>query len=431
MTFTATELNEHPVWETIARLGQQLDDFDGSGDADALRLMGDTREALAAVASLRAAPAWRFSGQPNATGDPLTSIPPALDGITTFLTSVKQGAYDSDAAMVEAFALALDVLARAANSLFALVPPVTRVESSEALLSVVRADGEAAVSALQRKVDARVKEVEELKARIAEERATFEAVVAEWQRHVSEETTKVTDLTTRLDSAITTQNGEFNTRMTGWEKAASDSLTTQTETLTKALDDSNVRATSDREEQAREADGVLTQLQKHEAEARSLVTKTSRWTITTDYAKYGHSQQKQGVAWSVAAVLVTLGGIVALMVTLSGISGITTGEAIVKTTVTASLIVVGGYMAKLSLEHFRVARDAKRVQLDINALEPFINQFDPNSQQALRNLTAMRVFGRPLTDSDDGGTLFDGMDQALLKQLMKNIKFGPSPDQSG
>ena len=93
---------------------------------------------------------------------------------------------------------------------------------------------------------------------------------------------------------------------------------------------------------------------------------------------------------------------------------------------TASLIVVGGYMAKLSLEHFRVARDAKRVQLDINALEPFIAQFDPDSQQALRSLTAMRVFGRPLTDSGKEGTLFDGMDQGLLSQLVNNIRFGTS-----
>lgn len=427
MTFTAAELEQHEVWAAIARLSGDLDGFDGNGDADALRVTGDARQVLAALESLKAAPAWRFPGQPGTTGDPFAAIVPALDGVAAVLAGSAQGAYSTDDTKVEALEGALDALIMAANALFAAVPPVTTVESSKALIAALTADCGAAVSALQQRVAERDREVEELKARITEERAAFETAVTEWQRHVGEETTKVTDLTARLDSAITTQNGEFNSRMTGWEKAASDSLKSQSEALKMALDDANGRASADRQQQAADAGELLAKLQKHEAEARSLVTKTSRWTITTDYAKYGHSQQKQGVAWSIAAVGVTLVGIVALMMTLSGISGISTGEAIVKTTVTASLIVVGGYMAKLSLEHFRVARDAKRVQLDINALEPFIDEFDPQSQQALRNLTAMRVFGRPLTDSGDGGTLFDGMDQGLLKELMKNIKFGSSP----
>jgi hypothetical protein len=60
-------------------------------------------------------------------------------------------------------------------------------------------------------------------------------------------------------------------------------------------------------------------------------------------------------------------------------------------------------MGREASGHRKEARDAKRTQLDLNALEPFLANMDENTAHDLREQFAKQIFGRPLANSKDHG----------------------------
>lgn len=427
MTFTVRELEEHPIWENIALLSSHLDAFDGNGDADALRLSGDMREVLAALETLKSAPSWRFPSKPDLAGDLFLNVMPALNGVKAFLDTAKAGAYSTDEAMVTALDGAVDALTQAANTVLVAVPPVTEVLSSASLVSAVRADGEAAVSALQKKVEAREKEVEELRTRISEEQTKFDDAVGEWQRQVAEQTTQFANQTSRVDVMVTNQTTAFGDQMKAWDEENEQALGAHSAAVTAMLENAEKKFIVELGERTSDADVKLDKLAAMEKEAEILLASTSRWTISTHYGQYASGQGKAATWWAIAAVGVALGGLIYLTATLNSIQNLSVGQALVKSAVSVSILVVSGFMAKVYLGHFKVARDAKRVQLDLDALEPFIRQFDEETRQAHRNLAALRVFGRPMADTiGTDNDFLSAFDKQAMDSIVKAWPFGSS-----
>lgn len=85
---------------------------------------------------------------------------------------------------------------------------------------------------------------------------------------------------------------------------------------------------------------------------------------------------------------------------VNGISGLTTPEAIWKTSVSALTLAIATYMGREASGHRKEARDA---QLDLNALEPFLANMDEKTAHDLREQFAKQTFGRPLANSKDHG----------------------------
>lgn len=58
-------------------------------------------------------------------------------------------------------------------------------------------------------------------------------------------------------------------------------------------------------------------------------------------------------------------------------------------------------MGREASEHRKEARYAKRTQLDLNALEPFLANMDTDRAHDLREQFAKQIFSRPLANSKD------------------------------
>ena len=73
-------------------------------------------------------------------------------------------------------------------------------------------------------------------------------------------------------------------------------------------------------------------------------------------------------------------------------------EAIFKSTASAAILGAAGFMGREAAGHRREARDAKRTQLDLNAMEPFLANLSPEHAETLRKDIAQRIFHRPLAN---------------------------------
>ncbi|MHA7268628.1 hypothetical protein [Arthrobacter sp. HLT1-20] len=145
-------------------------------------------------------------------------------------------------------------------------------------------------------------------------------------------------------------------------------------------------------------DEHLLSLIEMEEKSRNLVDATSRHTITAEYGDYASKQERAAVLWSIGAVLAAVGGFIYLALLLAGIQEASITEVIAKATVSSLIVLGAGFMTHESSGHRKEARDARRTQLDLNALDPFLTKLDEEEANELRREFAQKIFGRPLAN---------------------------------
>ena len=143
----------------------------------------------------------------------------------------------------------------------------------------------------------------------------------------------------------------------------------------------------------------LAQLQE---QAEAVVQNTGRRSITTEYGQYARGERRSAFGWSVAAVVLALGGFTFVVIELhdQNQSGLSWKVTALKLAGSLALLGVAGYAGKQAAEHRSQERDAKRTQLDLNAVEPFLARLPEGKQDDLRADIAERVFGHRSNTSD-------------------------------
>lgn len=144
------------------------------------------------------------------------------------------------------------------------------------------------------------------------------------------------------------------------------------------------------EKQHADANEVLKQMAAYELQAAALIDTTSRHAITGDYKTWASHQARAAFSWTVAAVVLGLATISALIYAVGSAAGDSLQFTLYKTSISAVGLIIAGYAARQAGEHRREERAAKRMALDLAAMEPFLEQLEDAS--ALREEIARRVF---------------------------------------
>lgn len=263
-------------------------------------------------------------------------------------------------------------------------------------------------------------QVEDLKQRIAEadEQRTADAETAQTslaglQEKIAESDQAVATQTTQLQEQIETQRAAFS------EEAE------QRETAFKESEEAREAAADEqREQQSQRATKLLSELQGYREQARGLIEATGRDAVSGDYQVWAKAQGKVAKWWNVAAVAVGLITVGALVWVVLGARNDTTQFLIAKSSVGIIGLIVAGYCGRQAAEHRAEERTAKRLGLDLAALEPFLeNVEDP---QELRVEIARRVFA-PEPPAPDERRISLGRRGMSLSELTEFVKIIRNP----
>lgn len=353
MSLSQEEFDSHPVWqmeESVSKfLASAADSVSGEALAD-VPTLNNIRSALADVRSVGTIEPWRI---PN-TG-PLDLLRNVLNNLNDELAELDRNSEVSRKLFLESY---LDDLVSALQAF-----PLYQVQTEAAveMKKALQAEREFLEGTVQWLHDA----VNEDSASVGKLRASIAA-----------EETKISEQVKRLDEALNTQNNTFMNRVAEWKKESEAAA-------------ASIVATGDKH---------LASLKELEQQSRNLVDATSRHTITAEYGDYANKQERAGFWWSAGAVAAAIGGFIYLSFVLAGIHSASVAETIAKATVSSLVVLGAGFMSRESSGHRKEARDARRTQLDLNALDPFLTKLDEDEANDLRREFAQKIFGRPLAN---------------------------------
>ncbi|MDB6136927.1 MAG: hypothetical protein JWM59_5170 [Verrucomicrobiales bacterium] len=341
-------------------------------------------EAVAAVADLRNVPAWRFPDSSSAQG-----LDTQLQSVKTPLQALIENPEASIKDEIEAHLVQISI-----HLLNCPAPAVSRqyaAELSELTEKYKEGVGNAIDRARQASTDAEdeLQKVVEAKNKAI---ATLTDQLDDLKASIASEKADVSAQAARLDTALTTNNTAFTTKMTDWQN-----------TWDEGLKDAKKLVDQQLLESAGRAEAHVDRLKDLEKQSRKLLEATARNSISTEYGTHAQQQNRAATIWSVCAVVLAVTGLAALFVMVNGISELTAPEAIWKSSVSALTLAIATYMGREASGHRKDARDAKRTQLDLNALEPFLANMDEDTAHDLREQFAKQIFSRPLANSKDHG----------------------------
>jgi len=391
---TDQDLAGNALWASRSRVSDLLTRVAEEADGPAMVQVGRLTEALAAVDALAALPSWRFPQE----GACLNNLNASLGQVELTLQNVFNNPATYAASMASGLAANVDTIA-----LYLIQCPVPAVTSGH-LKGVVTLAGEyqQLVEEAMGKVRTNLTEAQaaatSTEQRRSESDASASAALDDLKGAIAQSKVEVTAQASRLDTAITEQGTAFNALGVSWQKQVDDALEVAENNTEQAIVASDKAAFKQRAVSQEAADEHLESLRELEKQARDMVDVTARNTISTEYAQYARSQGWFATIWSILAVAGAIAGFVYVTSLLRNFDGVSAAEAIFKSTASAAILGAAGFMGREAAGHRREARDAKRTQLDLNAMEPFLANLSPEHAETLRRDIAERIFHRPLAN---------------------------------
>lgn len=348
-------------------------------------------EAVIEIASLRHISAWRFpnDGAPQA-------LHAQLESAKLSLVALVEDPQVSRADEIEAHLLQISA------NLLTCPSPIMSPQYLEDLAALTERYRTGIAGAIKRARQSTLDVEEELQKVVTAKDAAIDTLaeqIEDLKDTIAAEKAAVSAQATRLDTALTTNNTAFTTKMTEWQEYLDGDRKES-----KATGEQQLLANQN------EAEEHVGQLKELEEQARKLTEATARHSISTEYGTHAQKLSESANKWSISAVVVAVAGLIVLVVMMSGIQNLTAAEAIWKTSVSALTVAIATYMGREAAGHRKDARDAKRMQLDLNALEPFLANMQEDTAQNLREQFAKQIFSRPMANSKDhaGFTVLPG-----------------------
>lgn len=162
----------------------------------------------------------------------------------------------------------------------------------------------------------------------------------------------------------------------------------------------------------------------YEAKSRKVLEAVGVNATATDFGAYAKDQKETADTWrKFAALVFVLAGVWFIA---SSLPWFTEGtqvwqSSLARLGVTAAVAGVGAYAARESSQHRRQERQAKRVQLVLTALEPFIVNLPEDDQNSIRAESARAIFVLGNDDGPDVDEALGGAYGGLLKDLLAKI----------
>lgn len=376
-----SEFKQHALWSATDGLGVALD--------NAPQPDGDDLHKVERVRAVHDDLAQRRDVNPYLMDENL------LDQVHTGIEAVRaaMAAYAGDP---EAGAAQLDTAVAQTTQVLTYLrtwpqPPAdTATKATKAAASRFHTSVDEMLGALKQRADGLAARLEEIDGQGQERTETAKEELAALQTAIEQSQTETTALATRLTEQIETQRTSFEAEA----KSRSQSFADEVEELREAAQTEATafaeRSKGAHAEQKAKADEILKVLAEREERAKALLDATSRHAIAGDYGKWAARQARAAMIYTILAVVIGLATAGVLLYSLGGAADDSIQFTLYKTGISVVGLIIAGYCARQAAEHRREERVAKRLSLDLAALEPFLEHVEDPT--ALRTEIARRVF---------------------------------------
>lgn len=263
-------------------------------------------------------------------------------------------------------------------------------------------------------------------AKVQEALASVSSGLEDTDKRLSDLVTAESDLQAQIDEQKT-RIAEAVAEFTTDSKEQVDALL---ETQDAEVSD-HIRLWSEKN-QAHEAEAaqLIAQLHDHEETARSTVHATTALVVATDYGQY--ARNKNIAAWicDVAAALVGAAGVSAILVhlyTLDGVADSDVGVSMTRLAASLGTLGIAALLGRRGAQHHREARAAKRTDLALRRVRPFIVDLPRDEQQEIVLDFTERVFIRG--DLDGSGAPDDPTLRQRIQQLREARRSQAATDE--
>ncbi len=404
-----TQYDEHALWPVLDNLKEML-----TGD-----LAGEVEEGRTEIRTVHAVVQYIDSLRGLDPGlideSALASMGNDLMNARDYLTSYLD---DREANVGMLTSNAVTSFTSARNTAIQSMPPPPADEQARASQEATdryRDAADAEIATLRKQIEAlkgRIGEVDQQRTVDAE---TAQAALARLQKKIVEGEQTVATQTTQLQEQIETQRASFSEEVEQRETAFKEGEATRETT-----------SEEQREQQSEQATTLLSELQGYREQARGLIEATGRDAVSGDYQVWAKKQGQVAKWWNVVAVAVGLITVGALVWVVLGARNDSTQFLVSKSSVGLIGLIVAGYAGRQAADHRAEERTAKRLGLDLAALEPFLENVD--DPQSLRIEIARRVFA-PEREAPEERRLALGRRGMSLTELAEFVKVIRNPPE--
>ena len=403
------EFEAHPVWTTLDALEQEVDkDLDPQNDDEryAVRRLHAVVEYLD---SLRDVDALLVEAQ--GPGDLNSHLTQVLNHVRNYLANPV-----ANRAHLTSAAGAVQNVMNTARQWFPAPSADEATRAAKASATRYKNSLDSEIERLQGQIqDLRQHLADEQAKRASSETAATERL-SELQANITAGEQQVDALTAKLNKQIDDQRTAFEQeaaqRATAFKESEQARETAEEERIDTAGEEARAALTKQEED----AQTVLTKLTDYQDQAAALVDTTSRHAIAGDYGTWASHQARAAFWWTVATVVIGLGTVIGLIVAIHSVAKDSIQFTVYKTSISVIGLIVAGYAARQASEHRKEERTAKRLALDLAALEPFLGNVE--NPEELRTEIARRVFvPQESTGSDGDATLRTRRGALSLREL--------------
>lgn len=210
-----------------------------------------------------------------------------------------------------------------------------------------------------------------------------------------------------LNTKIDAEKQRISEAIASFTTESNDAVQAQLEEQQSNLDQQYSLWRQSDERYRAQATTLLEQLSKHEESARKTVHATVAWTVATDYGRYARGQSIAAWICDVGAALVGAGGLGAILFHLFALdpkADINIGLSFTRLAVSVAALGVAALLGRRGAQHHREARTAKRTDLALRKIGPFIADLPDDEQQLIVQEFTDRVFIRGDLESSNPTT---------------------------
>lgn len=268
-------------------------------------------------------------------------------------------------------------------------------------------------------------EVEALRQQITEAKTDLSAEIEDVKGTIAPVEAQVESQKSALSAALTQHEELFRAAQTQREeesKELTDKLKSDYEAGWQQMKTNFQEALTTQQNYAGER---IDEIEGFKAKAEELLGAIGKTGTTFGFSEHAKGQGKQANLWRgvvvAALLLIAIIGIW-IVKTTHGSDELEVARVLSKAFITIPLAFVAAYASKQSQIHRELERESRRLELDISAIDPYIQLLPESERVRIKAAIALKVFGRNFSDTDGSLPLpFGAEDVAkIVKELVKD-----------
>ena len=284
-----------------------------------------------------------------------------------------------------------------------LLPTVTTVKDVDGIREGVTSFRKAAgqyIRYLEKEKDDLEAQIEGLRQEATEVRDQVEAqksrvdnTVTKFQEQFSDAQSKREERSTQAQRE---QDQQFSKSLENIKNEASELFAAQEDSLDELLDTQRNEIDQTQKELTEKTSSLIENIESQKNKAGELLNIIANTGMVGGFQKEADSEKKSYIIWSVFAVLCFIGLILFAIWAFSGAEENGVNIAMVGSRIFAATAfgILAAYAARQADKHRKAERRNRRLQLEIAAIGPYLNDLPDEMQYEVRREIADRVFGR-------------------------------------